>query len=75
MKGTLFSADFIEESNGNLRLLEINTDTAIQNNGLQHLDFSEFHEILSGSELTGITIIHKHWHNNLVTAISESLHQ
>jgi hypothetical protein len=75
MKGTLFSADFIEEANGNIRLLEINTDTAIQDGGLEQLDFSGFHAILSGSELSGVTIIHKHWHNNLVTAISGSLHQ
>lgn len=29
MKGTFFSADFIKDSNENLRLLELNTDTSV----------------------------------------------
>ena len=28
MKGTFFSADFVKDENDNLRLLELNTDTA-----------------------------------------------
>jgi hypothetical protein len=31
MKGTLFSADFVKDSSGNLRLLELNTDTGFIN--------------------------------------------
>ena len=75
MKGTLFSADFVQDSNDNLRLIEINTDTAIHANGIQYLDFSGFIEILSGSALTKIKIVQKRFHDNLVSAISESVQQ
>jgi len=75
MKGTLFSVDFIEESNGNLRLLEVNTDTTIKQASLQYIDYSGFINVLSGSAITEVTIIHKYWHEDLVSDISESLHQ
>ena len=72
MKGTLFSADFISDS-GSLRLLELNTDTAVSNNGLNHLDFSGFIDILSGSSITEVHTVSKSWHKNIVNALSESL--
>jgi glutathionylspermidine synthase len=39
MKGTLFSADFVKDSQGNLRLLEFNTDTGIVQNEISHIEF------------------------------------
>ena len=42
MKGTLFSADFVKDSNGNLRLLELNTDTGFITQEFQNFDFSNF---------------------------------
>ena len=42
MKGTLFSADFIEDLNGDLRLLEINTDTQSATTTLQYFDYTGF---------------------------------
>ena len=75
MKGTLFSADFIEDSNGNIRLLELNTDTTITNNSLQHLDLTGFTEVLSGSNITEVVVIHKVWHDDLVNSISQSLNE
>ena len=46
MKGTLFSADFVKDSNGDLRLLELNTDTGILENELSNLNLIEFVNVL-----------------------------
>ena len=39
MKGTVFSSDFVKDSNGNLRLLELNTDTGFLSQELANFDF------------------------------------
>lgn len=57
MKGTLFSADFIEDKNGDLRLLEINTDTSVTN--LSHFDYTDFISLLQTNNITKLTVIHK----------------
>lgn len=59
MKGTLFSADFVKDSNGNLRLLELNTDTGIVKNELFHINLTEFANILQTNNITEIDIIYK----------------
>ena len=51
MKGTLFSADFVKDSNGNLRLLELNTDTGIVENELSNLDLVDFCNILQTNDI------------------------
>jgi hypothetical protein len=74
MKGTFFSADFIEDANGNLRLLEVNTDTTISVNNLVYLDFSNFISILESNNITRVTVVHKpNIHQNIVNKLSESL--
>ena len=76
MKGTLFSADFIEDSNGNLRLLEVNTDTATSVNNLAFFDYTQFISVLEGNDITKLTIIHKpHIHQSLVDHISLAISQ
>ena len=47
MKGIVFSSDFVLDSNGNERLLEINTDTGFLLNVVEHIDFIEFFLVLS----------------------------
>lgn len=74
MKGTFFSADFIEDTNGNLRLLEVNTDTTISVNNLVYLDFSNFISVLESNNITRVTVVHKpNIHQNIVNKLSESL--
>lgn len=73
MKGTLFSADFIQDSNQNLRLMEINTDTAITQGGIENLDFTEFIDILSNNSITEVHTISKSFQQELVNALSQSL--
>lgn len=59
MKGTLFSADFVKDSNGNLRLLELNTDTGFINQELINFDFSDFKQILIDNNISELDIIYK----------------
>lgn len=72
MKGTLFSADFIEDSSGELRLLEINTDTQAIN--LQFFDYTDFISVLQENNISKVTVVHKpHIHQEMVNHISSSL--
>lgn len=74
MKGTLFSADFIEDSNGEFRILEINTDTTTPEFNLQYFDYSDLINVLNVNNITKFTIIHKPGlHNRLVNHLSSSL--
>ncbi len=73
MKGTFFSADFIKDSNGNLRLMEVNTDTACVSNGLSFLDFTQFIQVLSDSNITEVHTIHKEIHEEIVSVLSQSI--
>ena len=71
MKGTLFSADFVKDSQGNLRLLEFNTDTGIVQNEISHINLIEFVNILQTNNIIELDIIYKPIiHNRLVTHIS-----
>ena len=59
MKGTLFSADFVKDSSGNLRLLELNTDTSIISSEAPHLEWESFIELLSNNSITKLDVIYK----------------
>lgn len=73
MKGTLFSADFVQDSNGNLRLLELNTDTGLYSSMLTHFDYTDLHNIISSSNITNFHVISKKMHEEFVTHLSQSL--
>jgi hypothetical protein len=73
MKGTFFSTDFIKDSDGNLRLMEVNTDTGCVLNGLPYLDFSSFILLLSSSNITEVHTIHKDFQQEIVNELSQSL--
>jgi hypothetical protein len=74
MKGTLFSADFVKDSNDNLRLLEFNTDTSIIGNELYNFDLSEFINVMDSNNITQLDIIYKPFiHDKIVKHISETV--
>ena len=74
MKGTLFSADFIEDLDGNLRLLEINTDTQASTNNLIHFDYTDFISVLDANDITKVTVVNKpNIHREIVNHLSQSL--
>jgi len=74
MKGTLFSADFVKDSTGNLRLLELNTDTAFTSGALSHVNFTDFVNVLSTNTINEVHIIGKPMHENFIEYLSQSLH-
>jgi hypothetical protein len=73
MKGTLFSTDFVKDSNGNLRLLEINTDTAIVSSAIKQLDFTGFKQVLESNSITKVKTIHKLYQEDIVEALKAYL--
>jgi len=74
MKGTFFSTDFVKDSAGNLRLLEVNTDTAISLNNLSFLDFSSLVTLLQANNITKVAVIHKPtYHQDIVDNLSAYL--
>lgn len=73
MKGTLFSSDFIEDSNGNLRLLEVNTDTGFIQQTLTVMDFTDFVSVLSSNNITEVVVIHKIFQTDFVNKLKEVL--
>ena len=53
MKGTFFSADFIVDESNNLRLMELNTDTACVTDTLDaYFDLTEFINLLQTNNIT-----------------------
>jgi hypothetical protein len=72
MKGALFSADFVKDQNGNIRLLELNTDTGITPALLNHIDFNGFFNILESFNITQLDVIYKqNIHINFVYRLEE----
>jgi intein/homing endonuclease len=76
MKGTLFSADFVEDENGNLRLLEINTDTSTSANNLTHFNYENFVTLLEENNVTEVVVIHKPYiHQYIVSHLSSYINE
>ena len=74
MKGTLFSADFVKDSNGNLRLLEFNTDTGILDQEVINFDFNGINQVLVENNISEVEIIYKHGiHKKFVDEFSSSV--
>lgn len=74
MKGTLFSADFVEDINSNLRLLEVNTDTSETN--FSHFDYSDFISVLKANSITEIIVVHKPFlHQDMVNHLKAALEE
>jgi len=74
MKGTFFSADFVEDNNGNLRLLEVNTDTTVSANNLTYLNFDNLKDVLQLNNITKVTVIHKPViHQEIVNKLAQYL--
>jgi len=59
MKGTFFSADFVTDSNGNPRLIEINTDTGAVSSQMDVFDWSAFIDVLNTNSITQVDVVYK----------------
>ena len=71
MKGTLFSADFVKDSSGNLRLLELNTDTGFIAETIQsnRFDFTDFKNLLSTNNITELVVVYKIFQGEFIDAL------
>lgn len=74
MKGTFFSADFVKDSNGDLRLLELNTDTSVYEDKISDIDLVEFISILQTNSIDTLDIIYKPFiHKGIVEHIKSTI--
>lgn len=74
MKGTLFSADFVKDSSGGLRLIELNTDTAIQDSlAAGQLNWGDLISTLSSNSITELYVIYKNVQKSIVDNLEQAL--
>ena len=74
MKGILFSSDFAIDSNGNERLLEINTDTGFIGTILPLIDFTEFFQTLNNNNITKLIVVYKsEIHSGFVSTLEAAI--
>lgn len=60
MKGTLFSSDYIQNENGDLKLLEFNTDTGFVSSSLYaHFSSADFINVLNTNSIDTVEVIYK----------------
>lgn len=59
MKGTFFSADFVTDSNGNPRLVEVNTDTGAVSSQMNIFNWTGFIEVLNNNNITQVDVVYK----------------
>lgn len=74
MKGTLFTADFVRGADGSLKLLEINTDTAIQHTLVAtQINWDDFISTLTANSITNIQAIYKNVQKSLIDDLEQAL--
>jgi hypothetical protein len=74
MKGTLFSADFVKDTEGNLRLLEFNTDTAIIDEEISNINWNSLLSVIETNSISTVEVIYKPtFHKGIVDSLSSSL--
>lgn len=71
MKGVLFSSDFVRDKNGNLRLIEVNTDTGLFKGEDTYLDWSDFISKLDGK--TDLYLQIKPHHDRVVKSLKDAI--
>ena len=58
MKGVIVGTDLLQDENGELKVLEINTSVGLYQDGNQYLDLSEFFNILTGNSINELHFIY-----------------
>ena len=59
MKGTFLSFDFVKNNDGDLKFLEMNTDTTANLRGLDSMDFTSLLNVISSSNIQQIDVVYK----------------
>lgn len=76
MKGTFLSFDFVKNNDGDLKFLEMNTDTTVNDRMLDSLNFSAFLTMVSSSNIQQLDVVYKaEIHTGIVNKLSASAAQ
>jgi len=76
MKGTFLSFDFVKNNDGDLKFLEMNTDTTCNDRMLDSLNFSAFLTMVSSSNIQQLDVVYKaEIHTGIVNKLSASAAQ
>jgi len=61
MKGTLFSSDYVFDTNGNAKIIEVNTDTGFVSSSLtnSYWDSTAFKNVLTTNNISELAIVYK----------------
>lgn len=74
MKATLFSADFVRTNNNELKLLEVNTSTSIQEHlASSKLDFTDLITVITSNSITNVHVIYQHVSKPVVNRLEDQL--
>jgi len=74
MKGVLFSADFVEDNDGNYRLLEVNTDTGFISSSINTtFDFAPLKQVIADNNITTVETVHKSFHDVFINRLETEL--
>ena len=71
MKGTLFSADFVKDGNGDSKLIEINTDTACIPGLASNIDFTDLYSVLATNSITDLQVIYKEFQEPILGRLKD----
>jgi hypothetical protein len=58
MKGVIVGTDLLQDENGELKVLEINTSVGLYQDGNQYLDLTEFFNLLTGNSINELHFIY-----------------
>jgi len=73
MKGTFVSFDFVKNNDGDLKFIEMNTDTTANQRGLDSMNFSAFLTYVSSSDIQQLDVVYKpEIHTAIVNELSAS---
>lgn len=73
MKGTFLSFDFVKNNDGDLKFLEMNTDTTANQRALDSMDFTSLLNVISSSNIQQLDVVYKpEIHTGIVNLLSSS---
>jgi len=74
MKATLFSADFVRTNDNELKLLEVNTSTSIQEHlASSRLDFTDLITVITSNSITNVHVIYQDVSKTVADRFEEQL--
>ena len=73
MKGTFISFDFVKDSDGSMKFVEMNTDTVASDRAIDGMNWNGLFEVMSGSDISQLDVIYKpELHQYIVNDLSAS---